>query len=98
MPRAQQIIDHLSAGIPVVSICPGRLDDRISGHQSGLVISGGASLGVADALVKMAGDQGRRKLMGRVARRLAEEQFADSRLAEWFAELLEECGRTSKVR
>jgi len=92
-----KFFDYISAGLPVVNNYPGWLAGLIGTHQCGRAVPGGDSRALADALLELADDPGRRQAQGAAARRLAEEYFARGRLAEKFTELLEDCGRTANV-
>lgn len=88
-----KFFDFISAGLPIVNNYPGWLADLISENDCGVVVEPDNPEAFADAIQDMAEDRKRRELMGKNSRKLAEEKFDRSLLANDLINFLEEVNR-----
>ncbi len=79
-----KFFDYIAAGLPVLNNYPGWLASLIKDHRCGYAVAADDPSAFADALEYAANHQDELKLMGRNARKLAEEKFNRKDLAdEW---------------
>lgn len=76
-----KLAECLAAGLPVVANVPGRAQRLLAEGACGLSVPPGDADGLAAALLAMADDPARRRIMGRAARRLAERYFDTRQIA-----------------
>lgn len=84
-----KFFDYLAAGVPVVTNYPGWVADLIRDNHCGIATEPGDAHAFADAIEALADRLDERILMGKNARRLAEQQFDRDRLAAEFVDTLE---------
>jgi len=81
-----KFFDYLAAGLPVLNNYPGWLSDMIRARACGFTVSPDDPGAFADALASAADNRGMLQEMGAAARRLAEDEFSRSSLADrWVA-------------
>jgi len=85
-----KFFDYLASGLPIVNNYPGWLANLIEEHGCGHAIPPEDPEAFADSLVAMRDDPAGREVMGRNARRLAEESFSRDELGIKFCEFLEQ--------
>jgi glycosyltransferase involved in cell wall biosynthesis len=91
-----KFFDYISAGLPVVTNYPGWLADMITAHQCGIAVPPRDATALAEALCRLADSGGEaRAAMGERARRLAETEFARSKLGESFVAILNQINAAS---
>ncbi len=76
-----KLAECLAAGLPVVANVPGRAQRLLAEGGCGLTVPPGDADGLAAALLAMADDPARRRIMGQAARRLAERHFDSRQIA-----------------
>jgi glycosyltransferase involved in cell wall biosynthesis len=76
-----KLAECLAAGLPVVANVPGRAQRLLAEGGCGLTVPPGDGDGLAAALLAMADDPARRRVMGQAARRLAERHFDSRQIA-----------------
>ena len=88
-----KFFDYISAGLPVVNNYPGWLAELVTERRCGIAVPPRDAPALADALITLADDRGRREAMGHQARQLAVTEFGRQRFAERFLALIERiCG------
>ncbi|GAQ67741.1 pglA [Streptomyces scabiei] len=82
------IVEAMRCGLPVVSTdCPHGPGEIIRHGFDGLLVPRDSTRGVADALVSLMQDDGRRAEMGRAARAGAAQRFAPDDIADRYERL-----------
>lgn len=76
-----KFFDYLAAGLPVITNYPGWVADLVAGHKAGIAVPPDQAVAFADALIELADDPDRRKVMGSEAERLSREEFDRDKLA-----------------
>ncbi|WP_245762033.1 glycosyltransferase family 4 protein [Falsiroseomonas stagni] len=76
-----KLAECLAAGLPVVTNVPGRAQRLLAEGGCGLTVPPGDGAGLAAALLAMADDPARRRVMARAARALAERHFDSRQIA-----------------
>jgi glycosyltransferase involved in cell wall biosynthesis len=84
-----KFFDYIAAGLPVVNNYPGWLAEIISENNCGIAVPPADPVAFADALVTLRNNRDLRNLMGKNARKLAENQFNREKLADEFVDFLE---------
>jgi len=84
-----KFFDYIALGLPVVNNYPGWLADMITVADIGLAIEPNNSQEFADALIYLAENPGKRKEMGKCARKFAEKNFNRQHLGDVFVEEIE---------
>jgi len=84
-----KFFDYIASGLPVLNNYPGWLKEIITQNQCGVAVPPGDPEAFAAALIKLADNPGKRKLMGENGRKLAEKQFPRGILAEQLVLFLE---------
>lgn len=84
-----KFFDYIACGLPVLNNYPGWVADMIHENQCGFVVPPQDASAFADALEQAADNRTALKLMGKNARRVAENQFNRVKLAEQFVGWLE---------
>ncbi|MEI6533796.1 MAG: glycosyltransferase family 4 protein [Verrucomicrobiaceae bacterium] len=83
------ITEAMACGLPVVSTTVAGIPEMVSGGETGLLVQPDDIYALADAIMELSIDGGRRKALGEAGRKRAEELFAlnitASQLAEKFA-------------
>jgi glycosyltransferase involved in cell wall biosynthesis len=72
-------LEAMAAAIPVVASDAGGLPELVLDGETGLVVPGGGADGLAEALVRLAGDRSERARLGEAGLVRARERFS----AEW---------------
>lgn len=85
-----KFFDGLAAGLPVIVNSPGWTRDIVEGDDAGAYVDVREPAELADAVVRLQADAAARERQGRNARRLAEEVYARSLLANQFCTVLEQ--------
>ena len=85
-----KFFDYIAAGLPVLNNYPGWLAEMIVENACGIAVPPRDPKAFADALERAAADRQALRKWGENARKLAESRFARDRLAEQFADWLEE--------
>ncbi|MFN8476084.1 MAG: glycosyltransferase family 4 protein [Anaerolineae bacterium] len=75
------IVEAMATGLPVVASRVGGVGAAVTHGVTGYLCSPGDSRALADALVRLANDPGRRQAMGAIARRTAEARFSIDAMA-----------------
>ncbi|OEU77175.1 MAG: glycosyltransferase WbuB [Desulfuromonadales bacterium C00003107] len=84
-----KFFDYIASGLPVLNNYPGWLAGMIDEHKCGLAVPPSDSQAFADALEYMAKHREELGEMGKNSRRLAEQEFSRSILADRFVKWLE---------
>jgi glycosyltransferase involved in cell wall biosynthesis len=85
-----KFFDYIAAGLPVLNNYPGWLAELIERHGCGFAVPPADPAAFADALERAAADRGALKVMGERGQALARQEFDRSRLADRWADWLEE--------
>jgi glycosyltransferase involved in cell wall biosynthesis len=84
-----KFFDYIASGLPVVNNYPGWLSDMINENNCGVVVTPEDASSFADALIELADNLEKRKVMGINSRLLAEKEFSRDELADKFVRFLE---------
>jgi glycosyltransferase involved in cell wall biosynthesis len=84
-----KFFDYISSGLPVLNNYPGWLAEMIDRNECGIAVPPENSAAFADALESMADNRSKLQVMGKNARRLAEQEFDRRKLADEFVDCLE---------
>ncbi|MBN2247537.1 MAG: glycosyltransferase family 4 protein [Coriobacteriia bacterium] len=91
-----KFFDALASGRPVIVNQPGWTRDLVEDNAAGVAVPAGDGRALADAIQALADDPERTALMGRNARRLAEDQFDRDVQAIRFMSVLEDAARARR--
>jgi glycosyltransferase involved in cell wall biosynthesis len=69
-------------GTPVIGTRAGGIPEIVEDGESGLLVSPGNRAELADAIVALLEDEGRRRRIGEAGRRRVEAEFSAGRMAE----------------
>ncbi len=94
-PKGLPVLEALANGVPAVVPRHGAFPELIEATGGGVLVEPGSAEALADGLVELLGDEGRRREMGRLGREAVQAKFSDRRVA---ADLLAVYGRVIAER
>ena len=91
------ILEAMAAGVPVVSTAVGGVREIVTDGKTGVLVPPGQVETLAGVLVELAGDEARRRELGRAGRELVGREYSLKRMSETYLDeyrrVLEEKGR-----
>jgi glycosyltransferase involved in cell wall biosynthesis len=84
------LIEAMAAGLPIVGTRVGGMGEVVEEGLNGLLAPSGDGAGLAEAVLRLAGDPELRGRMGRHGKGRAEEMFTESRMHDGYRRLYEE--------
>ncbi len=83
------VLEAMAAGVPVVTTRVGSLPEVVQPESTGLLIEPGDTTGLSGALARLLGDAELRNRLAQNGRRLVEERFSATRMAEEYIQVYE---------
>ena len=84
-----KFFDYISSGLPIINNYPGWISSLIKKYNIGIAVKPDEYVDFANALIKLADDREKSRLMGINARKLAVEKFSSDLLSKNIVKVVE---------